>query len=46
MNTLFKNNYERKRSRCDKNIHKAMRVPGNIHQTNEKYGSQFNQKYM
>ena len=43
MNTLFKNNYEIKRRICDKNIHKAMKIPVDIH---PKKGSlsQFNQK--
>ena len=32
INTLFNNNYERKRRRCDKNIHKAILIPVNIYQ--------------
>ena len=30
MNTSFKNNGQRKRRRCDRNIHKAMQIPVNI----------------
>ena len=33
MNNLFKTNDERKRSICDKRIHKTMRNPVGIHQT-------------
>ena len=37
MKTLFKNNYERKRWRCDKTTHKATRIPVDINQTNKKF---------
>ena len=37
MNTLFKTNDEIKRRRCDKIIHKAMRITVDIHQTNKKF---------
>ena len=36
MNTLFNNNDGRKRRKYDINIHKAMIIPDNIYQTNEK----------
>ena len=36
-NTLFQTSNERKRSICDKIIHKAMRIPFDIHQTNEMF---------
>ena len=36
MNTLFHNNDERKRRVCDRNIHKAMKIPVKICQTNKK----------
>ena len=36
MNTLYNNNNERKIRRCDSNIHKAVRIPVNIYQTNKK----------
>ena len=36
MNIMFKNNYERKIRRCDRNIKKAMQIPANIFQTNIK----------
>ena len=35
MNTLFKNNYEKKRRICDRNIHKDMQIPVGIYQTND-----------
>ena len=44
MNTLFKNDGERKRRKCDIIINKAMRIPVDIHQTNELFLLQFNQK--
>ena len=37
MNTLFKNNDEIKRIRYEKSIHKAMRIPVDIHKTNKKF---------
>ena len=37
MDALFKNIHERKRSICDKNIHKAMRIPVNVYQINKKF---------
>ena len=37
MNTLFKNKGEIKRSRYDKNIHKAMQIPVNIYQENNNF---------
>ena len=37
MNKLFKTSDEKKRRRCDKSIHKDMRIPGDIHQTNKKF---------
>ena len=37
INTLFKNNYGRKRKKFDINIHKAMRIPVKIYQTNKKF---------
>ena len=36
MNTLFKTNDERTRSRCDRNIHKVVRITVDVHQTNIK----------
>ena len=36
MNTLFKTNDEINRSMCDKSIHKAMKIPVDICQTNKK----------
>ena len=36
INMLVKNNDERKRRRCDRNIHKHMGIPVGIYQTNEK----------
>ena len=36
MNTLLNNNHEEEIKRCDKIIHKAMRVLVEIHQTNKK----------
>ena len=36
MNMLFKTRYERKSRRCDKIIHKAMRIPVDIHERNLK----------
>ena len=35
VSTLFKNNYGRKRSRCDRNIQQAVKIPVNISQTNK-----------
>ena len=37
MNMLFKTKDERKISRCDRNIHKAMRIPVDIHEWNKKF---------
>ena len=37
MNAFFKTNSERKISICDRNIHKAMRSPEDIYQTNKKF---------
>ena len=37
MNMLFNTNDERKRSGCGKIIHKAVRIPVDIHQTNHKF---------
>ena len=37
MNTLLKNNDERKRGIFDKSIHKALRIPIDIHETNKNY---------
>ena len=37
MNILFSNNDEIKLSICDRNIHKAMRSPEDIYQTNKKF---------
>ena len=36
MNTLFKNYYERKRRRCNRNIHNSMQIPVDFYQTNKK----------
>ena len=36
MNMLFKNNYDRKISRCDRNIHQVMQIPVDVYQTNKK----------
>ena len=36
-NKLFKTNDEIKIRRCDKSIHKAMRISAYIHQTNKKF---------
>ena len=44
MNTLFENNDERKRSICDRNIHKAMQIPVNIIKKNKISLLHFNQK--
>ena len=33
---LFKTNDERKRSKCDKSIHKTVIIPVEIHQNNKK----------
>ena len=44
MNTLFNNNYGRKRSKYDRNIHKAMVNPDNIYQTNKTLFVTFQQK--
>ena len=35
INTFFKNNDERIRRVCDRNIHKAVKIPVNVYQTNE-----------
>ena len=37
MNRLFKTDGERNRRRCGKIIHKAMRIPVDIHKTNKKF---------
>ena len=37
INTLLKANDERKISKCDKSIHKAMRIRFDIHQTNKNF---------
>ena len=37
MNTLFRNNFEMKGRRCDKNIHKSMLIPVYVCQTNKKF---------
>ena len=37
MNMLFKTKDEIKRRRFDRNIHKAMRIPVDIHETNKKF---------
>ena len=37
MGMLFKTKDERKRKRYDINIHKAMRIPVYIHETNKKF---------
>ena len=34
MNILFKTEYERKIRICDRNTHKAMRIPVDVHETN------------
>ena len=39
MNTLFKINYERKRSRCDKSIHKPMIFLVGIYQINKDFSA-------
>ena len=39
MNTLFKTYDEIKRMICDKIIHKAIRIPVEIHQTNIKFSA-------
>ena len=44
MNTLFYNNNELKRRRCDRNIHKAMQIPVDIYQKIKIYLLQFNNK--
>ena len=44
MNKLFKNNYARKISKCDINIHKAMIISVEIYQTNKNRLLQLNQK--
>ena len=44
MNKLFKTNDEIKIRICDRIIHKAMRIPVDIHQTNKISLLQFNQK--
>ena len=45
MNTLYKNNDEIKRRRFDKSIHKAMRIPVYIHQTNKTFAVTVQQKH-
>ena len=45
MNSLFKTNYERKRSICDKSINKAMRIPVDSHQTNKRLYVTVQQKH-
>ena len=37
MNILFKTKDVRKRKLCDRKIHKAMRIPIDIHETNKKF---------
>ena len=37
MNLLFKTNDERKRRICDRNIHKAMIIPVEIHEINKEF---------
>ena len=37
MNTLFKNNYGRKRGKCNRNIHKDMIIPVVIYETNKSF---------
>ena len=44
MNMLFKIMYERKISKCDKNIHKDMRIPILIHERNKKFTVTVQQK--
>ena len=44
MNMLFKTKDEIKRRICDGNIHKAMRIPVDIHERNKSSLLQFNQK--
>ena len=44
INTLFKTDDKRKRRRCDKIIHKAIRVTAEIHKTNKNSVLQSNQK--
>ena len=44
MNILFKNKYERKRRRCDRIIHKAMRISADIHEINKKFTVTVQQK--
>ena len=44
MNMLFKTKDEIKRRRCYINIHKAMRLPVEIHEKNKNSLLQFNQK--
>ena len=44
MNILIKTKDERKISRCDRNIHKAMRIPVDIHQKIKNSLLHFNQK--
>ena len=41
---LFKNKNGIKRGKCDRNIHKAMRINFNIYQTNKKLFVTVNQK--
>ena len=41
MNKLFKTTDEIKVRICDKSIHKAMRIPVEIHQTNKHYKPHF-----
>ena len=37
MNLLFNTNYLRKRCRCDRKIHKATRIPVDIHERNKNF---------
>ena len=37
MNTLLKTNYERKRVKCYRSIHKAIRIPVDIHKNNKRF---------
>ena len=45
MNLLFINNNERKRRRCDKNIHKAIQIPVDIYQINKSFFVTVQPKY-
>ena len=41
---LFKTKDVRKRRRCDINVHKAIRIPVDIHQTNKTFSVTFQPK--